>query len=571
MNNKISKIGKLILSVALPLGAAQGIVSSCQDYLYIKPLNQIVEDNYWDRKEDVESVLYGCYSGLQEKGCLQRMFVWGEVRSENITYTSSTTTPLKQIIGENILETNEWVKWKDFYQVINRCNTVILNAPKVQELDPNYNESDMLGHIAEATWIRSLCYFYLVRTFRDIPYTNKPSINDKNIEQDYALAPLPMQELLTTINDDLEAVMDDALRYFPLKRNSHAIFNDDNTSRVTKCAFYALLADINLWRNQFDKVLDYSDKVFQYKRDLYEDAKKEDEDYVEGIELINDKYLLIPEKYLSNTIGYAYKQIFGTGNSFESIFELYFEDTKSPENEIVKTFFGNRDHSVGECAGHYKVRALSFEGDNDLFAKTDYRAAEYFENKDPDYPIRKYYYSRVEITPNMGATKDPQMNPSVSSQSYQNWIIYRMTDVMLMRAEALIELGGKEQMEEAFELISTVYNRGNVLKSTDADCLKAEEFDSQEKMRELIKKERNRELIFEGKRWFDLVRFALREGSNDQLINTVVAKQKERPTAVRIQLRSRDALFWPYEKTEIDVNKNLTQNSAYITNETSQK
>jgi len=573
MKNIFSNIGKFILCTALPLSAGQGFLSSCSDYLYIKPLNEIVEENYWDRKEDVESVLYGCYSGLQEADCLKRMFIWGEARSENITYASaSTENELRQIIGENILETNKYIKWKDFYQVINRCNTLIEHAPDVQAIDPNYNVADMKAHIAEAVWIRTLCYFYLARTFRDIPYTDKASSSDKNIEEDYALAPTPLQDLLKILAEDLEETMNDALRYYPLEGASHAIYNKNNTSRVTKCAYYALLADIYLWQNNYEKVLEYTDKVFQYKNDLYEDAKLEDEDYVANIEMFCKKYPLIPQKYSSSTIGYAYNNIFGTGNSFESIFELYFYDQKSPENQIVKTFFG--DPSQSSQAGQFKAPSATVGGiydnsnENTPYKSCDYRPVMFSKKDDTNFLIRKYYWTEVEVTSTTLNNTEPPATGYPSSKAYQNWIIYRTAEVMLMRAEALIELGSQEQMTEAFDLISAIYNRGCVLKDADSKCLQASDYNTQEDMRQLLRDERNRELMFEGKRWFDLVRFTLRQPDNNALINTVTPKQRERPTAVRIQLKSRDALFWPYEKTELEINKNLKQNSAYLTTET---
>ncbi len=574
MKNITSKIGKLILCTALPLSTAQGFLTSCSDYLYIKPLNEIVEENYWDRKEDVESVLYGCYSGMQEADFMKRVFLWGEARSENVTYASqSTETELRYIVGENILETNKYLKWKDFYQVINRCNTLIYNAPDVQALDPNYSLNDMNAHIAEATWIRTLCYFYLARTFRDVPYTNKPSVNDKDIVKDYALPPVPFNDLLKILSNDLEAVMNDALRYFPLKGYSHAINNDNNTSRVTKCAFYALLCDIYLWQGEYQKVLDYSDKVFQYKMDLYEDAKSEDERFVDQIELSFDKYPLILDKNKNAKVyGESYYEIFGKGNSFESIFELYFEDKMSAENEIVKTFFGNvTDNRDGQFVAPALVFSNIYSKDNETYNATDFRPVAFMKNNDTEFPIRKYYYYDVSITPSPLEGKDPEVSPSTESKAYANWIVYRLTDIMLMRAEALAMLGSDEQLSEAFELVSAVYNRGNGLKPTDTDCLQADEFNTQSAMLDLILKERNRELIFEGKRWYDWVRFTLREKDNQKLIRGVTVKQKERKTAVQIQLRSRDALFWPYEKDELKINKHLTQNSAYITNETTQR
>lgn len=586
MKNISLNLSKLWLVPAAVVGVGLSLVS-CEDFLFTDPLNEVVETNYWDRKADVESVVYGCYSGFQSKECQQRMFLWGEARSENVTYTSGTDVQLKQILGENILESSAWVNWKDFYTIINRCNTVIERAPGVQAIDPNYTYSEMKAHIAEVTWLRTLAYFYLVRTFRDVPYSDKASTNDENVKRDYCLAPTPFKEMLKKLSDDLEAVKDDALRYYPLKDMTsiksefpyssvtHAFNNPSNTSRVTKCAFYALLADLYLWQGEYQKCIENTELVFKYKRQLYDEAKEYEDSYVEDINLAFDKYPLISDNPLGSTMGNAYRQIFYGGNSFESIFELYFQQNKSPNNEIVPYFFGSASgqNQAGQFTAWYGVRQGVYEGNNELYDQNDFRPFEYMENKETEFPIRKYYRASVSIKPPVQSGKEPTFTESPDSRrdAFSNWIIYRLTDVMLMRAEALIELDGEDNLQEAFELISAVYNRACGLKVSDSRCLKYEDYSGQVKMRELVQKERNRELIFEGKRWFDLVRYTLREPNNDKLIAAVIGKQKEKPTAVRIQLQSRDALFWPYLKTELDVNENLKQNPAYITNETSEK
>lgn len=588
MKNISFHLRKFWLVSSAVLSAGLTLVS-CEDFLFTDPLNEIVETNYWDRKADVESVVFSCYSGFQNKDCQQRMFLWGEARSENITYTSGTKVDLKQILGENILESSPWVTWKDFYTVINRCNTVIERAPGVQAIDPNYTYAEMKSHIAEVTWLRTLAYFYLARTFRDVPYTAKASTNDENIERDYCLKPTPFKQLLKQLSEDLEAVKNDALKYYPLSDVSslssqgytaysrgaeHALYNPYNTSRVTKCAFYALLADLYLWQGEYQKCIDNTEQVLQYKRELYEDAKEYSEnDLIRAIKLAYDKYPLISDNPTSSKMGTAYQHIFYRGNSFESIFEFYYQKNLSPANDLVSYFFGNAEKSEdGQFLAWYGVRQGVYEGNNELYDQNDYRAAEYIRNQETEFPIMKYYAATTEVTPPVQVGKEPTIEYSIRSDLFQNWIIYRLTDVMLMRAEALIELDGQDNLQEAFELISAVYNRACGLKSTtDTKCLKFSDYGDQSKMRELVQKERNRELIFEGKRWFDLVRYALREPNNDKLIATVIGKQKEKPTAVRIQLQSRDALFWPYHKSELDVNKNLTQNPAYITNESSEK
>ncbi len=562
-------------SLPLAMGVAGGL-TSCDDineFLEVKPLNEVVFENYWTEKADVTSVVMGCYSGLQANDCMQRMFIWGDSRSDDVIYSKSGNNQnLQQIIEENILETNSLVSWVSFYQVINRCNTVIYYAPIVAEKDPNYTDSEVRANIAEATWIRSLCYFYLARTFKDVPYTTKPSMDDNDIEGDYRIAPTPFNDLLKQLAQDLEAVKGDAIRFYPpMHSEDTKISNPYNTSRVTVCSMNALLAEIYLWIGEYQKCIDCTQKVFDYKKDIYDEVKAEKPNSVRDIKFMHGElYPLIMDMTTgSTTAGNAYSQIFGEGNSFESVFELYFEQNKSSSNPLYSYFYNSQNN--GLCNAYSKNADGVYAGTNKLFNYTDNRVAEYFDLTTENLlPITKFYRRRISFTPLKTTGTAPAVSGN-SASSYQNWIIYRLTDVMLMRAEALIELGSDENLEEAFNLISAVYNRANNLEEGDAKGLKQDEYSTQEPLRQLVRDERHRELMFEGKRWFDLVRYALRDGRNDELVQLVTAKQTKNTNKIVIQLQRRNALFWPYAEREVDLNPHLKQNDAYLTTETSKK
>jgi hypothetical protein len=82
-------------------------------------------------------------------------------------------------------------------------------------------------------------------------------------------------------------------------------------------------------------------------------------------------------------------------------------------------------------------------------------------------------------------------------------------------------------------------------------------------MEELVLKERRRELLFEGKRWFDLVRMARRDGNTERLSQLVLLKYTENVSAVRIKLADMNAIYWPILKDELKINTLLKQNPAY--------
>lgn len=82
-------------------------------------------------------------------------------------------------------------------------------------------------------------------------------------------------------------------------------------------------------------------------------------------------------------------------------------------------------------------------------------------------------------------------------------------------------------------------------------------------MEELVLQERQRELMFEGKRWFDLVRKARRDGKTNFLVNKVQQKGSDNGGVVQTKLAKMDGLYWPYNNDELKVNGNLVQNPSY--------
>ena len=133
-------------------------LTSCSDFLEIDPLNEIVMEQFWNEKADVEGIIAGCYSGMQNENVVRRMMVWGEFRSDNIGIglNINDDNNLYNVLNENITAKNAYTTWDGFYNVINRCNTVIKYAPGVAATDPGYTQSELQAHIAEVSALRDL-------------------------------------------------------------------------------------------------------------------------------------------------------------------------------------------------------------------------------------------------------------------------------------------------------------------------------------------------------------------------------------------------------------------------------
>ena len=568
MNISISKHIKKpvlhgILSVIALGGASAGLLSSCSDFLDITPLNKVVLENFWTQKSEVNAVLMGCYESLESEESIIRMGVWGEMRSENILQGASIGNEYNEILNENILPTNSLTKWNVMYQTINRCNTVCHYAPMVQKKDPNYTVNELNANIAEASFIRDLCYFYLIRTFRDVPLSFEPTIDDT---KEFQIPATPMNAALDSLIKDLESVKDYAVkRYVDDSKMSNAQAASqayENSSRVTRVAIYALLADLNLWRGNYDETIKYCDLIIDFKKNQYKEKIARIGDLTDMQEFAGIP-LILEAPAGSVTCGNAYNEIFGTGNSFESIFELYFRNNQQVKNKYVNEFFGK--DRLGSISGLSRYCKDAATGNSDLFTKNDCRVYATSEKSNSRYAITKYVNSSVSMDiKNVTDEKSLKLTTSRGNAEYANWIIYRLTDVMLMKAEACI-LKGEAEYETAFTLINAVNKRAhNYTTSAAKDTLVFDDYrTSQEKMEQLLLDERNRELMFEGKRWYDLVRIAVRDGNNQRLVSEATKKYQDKVNALKIKLADPNIIFFPYNKDELKVNPFLKQNSAY--------
>ncbi|MBO5678395.1 MAG: RagB/SusD family nutrient uptake outer membrane protein [Bacteroidaceae bacterium] len=527
-------------------------MSSCEDFLSTVPLNEIVLENFWENEDEVTSVVASCYSGMTDNNFLTRIMLWGEMRSDNMSKgLINAKTPfvndvqLPEMLDGNILPNYYIADWSSFYTVINRCNTVLHYAPEVLERDPDFTESEWKAMEAEMLTLRALCYFYLVRTFRDIPMVLEPTIDDS---KPFIMAAADPDSVLNQIVKDLKKAEMNAVKKYPETSSSSLI--SYTKGRVTQQAVWALLADVALWMENYDECIAYCEKVIAAK---VEDAKEERMTY-------DGEYPLLANQKASSTsnIHQAYNLIFGTGNSFESIFELQIDYTYDKEKDFLRSYYGALDVDMGALSAS-SFLAEGTQLGNKYFTKTDIRPYGLFDVKDVNvYSIRKYVASYI----------DDQGEASKRLGDYANWILYRLTDVMLMEAEALVERNDSmaNDLRKAFDLTNAVYSRSN-LSALDKDSLAFSSYGTQSEMRDLVLLERQRELMFEGKRWFDLVRKARREGTNGPMLD--LAKRKyNKPEAVKSKWIKPDMLYLPIYEEELKVNTLLKQNPEYKTTET---
>ena len=540
-------------------------LGSCSDFLEIEPLNDIVLDKFWNEENDVENIVAGCYSGMQNRILIERMIVWGELRSDHLIGGTGVqdNINIQNILKENITANNVYTSWGEFYDIINRCNTVLHYSPLVAERDPNYTETELMATRAEVSAIRDLCFFYLIRTFRDVLYSTQPFLDEL---QQMAMPATKFDAVLDSLITDLENVKSYAVKTYPVSKTNY------QCGRITQDAIHAMLAEMYLWKKDYANSVKYADMVINAKTQRFQDeidnAGGNSSSYkmFEGYPLIYDSYTT------GNLYGNAYGTIFGSGASRESILELIFADDNTRlANHGLSFLYGNQKTSPGIVKPADFITTDVSDASYKVFCdKYDTRNYEnLYKMSASQYGVAKYVcksgmvsISSTEIT--------SSASPSYPEEyCHANWILYRLTDVMLLKAEALVQMVDGDAKTEAndsllraaYDIVSVINKRSNC--ATTYMPITYANYSTKSQMENLVFEERARELMFEGKRWYDLVRRSLRDGNTSYLVQQVTRKGSDNASVVQAKLAKMDAIFWPYNLDELKVNPYLVQNPAF--------
>ena len=328
------------------------------------------------------------------------------------------------------------------YEGINRANRAISIIPTLDKADANIRER----LVGEAKFLRAFMYFTLVKAYGGVPvidHVPNPASEEDRLMQLTRKTPA---EVYAFIEKDLT----EAAAVLPLK----SAYSASEKGRASQGAAYALLAKINLYQKNYQKVVDNCNLVTGYS-------------------------------LVSN---YASMFRLAGENDAESIFEIQGTGTVP-----IKGIAGYSNIQGARGAGGW---GWGFNTPSQSLLNA-YEANDVRKNATIIFAGTTLYDGRVVPT----TVENPMYNYKAYSSSFTDaWetdtnIKYlRFAEVILMKAEALNELG---QTADAIVLLNQIRNRAGLANTTAV---------SQSDLRTAIWKERRVEMAFEHDRFFDLVR-----------------------------------------------------------------
>lgn len=551
------KLNNVLNKKMLAVLASSFLLCGCEDFLTNDHPTGITDEDFWKTQDECNKALGAC--GVWPGGSYYydppyMALMHMEGMTDNMHWAGNFKGEIAQIgNGTATATTGGYMSdfWSDFYKRIRRCNRFLENVNSAYFID----EKERERMIAEAkTWrawhhMRLLMYY----GYHDgIPIVDK-SLNGTEIYKGRN----SVEDVLAFINKDLDeviAITDEEV--FPW------VFDDSRRSRM--CRSYALMLkiDVNLQFKKYDVVKAACQQFFSLNAqagnkgyELYYNQDADDEDpgkhyrdmfrYVghKNKEFIIYKGSGASEAWFRN----APQSLSGQGAS--GVLKSLVDEFETAEGVALKDLPAD-ERTKYEHDPLYKPRdprlyaTVIVPNDNTSISGFDYKPFEGADNVGTVGAVKTGYIVKKFLD------EQDRSNPSGGSLNYP---YYRYAEVLLDYVESLVETG-EWQNADVEKYINMIRNRAGM------PNMDKKVYNSQEKVRELYRRERRVEFSFENKRYWDIRRW----GIGNETMNGPALGAYNPATDNYVRLENRTCTFpkydaWPLPQDELNSNSNIEQ------------
>lgn len=489
---------KIYILSAIAILIGTGLLTGCNDFFDPDHNESVRQEDFATSREDLNAGALGIYAALSQE--VHQFLLWGSARADLVREgIPGQDAYISEFVNNEVTDRNPYTNYGGLYTAIARCNHQIENIAKVSKVDFSLDDNTINAFYGEAYYLRALCYFYLVRTFKEFPIivddlseeviriteqgdTIRLKTLDLSKEELRTIALKPASETAAwnQIYSDVKKAMG-LLRVAP-KWNGVNTSNLEKYGRATLASAYALGADVALWLGEYLKASAYADLVRTNSNYDVTSPATWGSAFTSSTVIIHDLALLA------------------------------YDFSQSHETNRLQEFTSN----VSTDGGKYLLKPVKEILDS-LFAESD--------------DIRQAYtYKRIDgkdlIWKYIGLDAETAMRKAY--QSTASWHLYRSADIYLIKGLAENRRGNAGGGLTFLNMLRT--NRGlKKLEAKDVDL-------SMENLEDLLLAERARELAFEGKRWYDLLLVSKVFGRKDVLPAAVSRKY---PVAQRAAMFTR--------------------------------
>lgn len=544
------------MAIATVFAASSLSLTSCDDFLDLKPTGTFTEEQLDD--SSIEGLMASAYAGLEahffgnNESFAGPITNWVfDVRSDDALKGGGDITMeqyIHQLEVSNVTSDNAVAldKWRNNYYAISRVH-------KAMNAIENSNIANKATYFGELKLLRAYFYFDLIRIFKQVPYfTENEDPNGKRADE------YTRDQIFSFIKQDLV----DAYSVLPEEQSQAGRFN--------KYVAAAVMAKVSAFTSNWSDVETYANYVIASNKydfyDNYGDMSK--------IEFNNKKESVMAVQFStannnahinwSNLLNTTYSEgaLFGTGDDFflgsQNLVDAFATDNNGlPYLDGSDHYVKTTENGDGNYDGNVDPRLDFTVGRLGM----PFRGHTYNKKWCRAYDIYGEYSGKKGLI-------DPSSPDMVQGfpwgASALNYCIIRYSDIVLLKAEALIEQN--KQLDEARTLINDV--RKKVQRSIDGNYtpqdldpfnanynvgLYPSEGWTQEYARKAVRMERRLELAMEGNRWFDLLRW----NTAVSTVNAYMQSEQRYHTYYAGNSISEDELYFPVPYEEVNNSNGL--------------
>ena len=530
------------------------VCAGCNDFLTTPPLDQITEGDWWQNEDQVRMMVDECYNKLYNSDG-DNMIVFRDAYTDNAIWSGKTAIGDGSLTAYTSDVKNEWK-----YEDIANLNYVLEGLGKSKDV----LSVDAYAYLsAEVRFIRAYIYYEMLFYFGDIPLITKVLTTDESRETSRQ----PRAEVLSFILTELNEVLADIVKE-----------SSDETGRVNKYVVHSFLARIYLHEKEYDQVLAHTKAVIDSRKyelyRVYDDAAETNsyEELFRPNADGNNNEVIFEKQYLAPLRAHALNR----NLSFPSSVYKGWKGLM-PVQDLIDEYECIAGHSVKDCEAlgceYVAKRAeITAGGGYGEYEFRDPRLKSTIVTPGWEWKTQgvvsavygiedlnsKDHISKETNSTGFLVTKWVDLDGEEADRTNgdKNITIFRYADILLMRAEALIEKN--TDLQEAVAILNEIRSRARMPQNIIVA--------PQAVLRDQLRHERRIETAIEGLRYYDIVRWRICDKVKSGDVYGF-AKMTESGKRENIFMEKRvwkeHMYLWPIPQDARDLNENLTQNQGW--------
>lgn len=330
---RVSKLINLMLPAVL-------LISGCKKVFDIKPQDQLDQTQAYQNVYDADAAVVGIYGKFM--GLADRYVILNELRGDLLNYTLNADEALRDISTHNVKAGNPYANPRPFYELIINCNDVLENF-QVMLRDKKMTEAEFNQRYSDIGALRSFLYLQLGIHFGEVPYVTSSLKNLDEVKNASNFPRLPFNTLLDSLISFTEALpFKDP---YPGGTNLNITVDGYPTQKffVNK---KIILGDLNLWKGNYTRAAEWYRQVMETGTQGVANGNYYSQ-YKVGWDSNGDvdHYITYSRAGDATTLVYntqwriMFEQPFGSsGFDREWVWVLPFDSKFKPDNSLIKLF-----------------------------------------------------------------------------------------------------------------------------------------------------------------------------------------------------------------------------------------